>query len=107
MPSILSGTNTLKQEMGKPRSVPILAQIGELKLIQPFSIISINGSLSSGLYSRFAAAVDTLSIAVLVVSPFNKYPRLRICWLSSFNHQSLPILLVLNFYIHIKRDPRL
>src|SRR5690606_42046664 len=101
MPSILSGTYTLKQEIGRPLSVPIFAQIGELKLIQPFSIISIKASANSGLYKRFAAAFAILSIAVFVVSPFNKYPLLSICWLSSFNHQSLSISL---FNLFIKTN---
>src|SRR5690554_2513670 len=91
IPSILSGTCTLKQEMGNPRSVPRLAQMGELKLIQPLSIISLKADLISGLYKRFAAAVVILSIAPSTVSPFSKYPLLRICSLSSLSHHNLSI----------------
>ena len=53
---MLSGTCTLKQEIGRPRSVPILAQIGEEKLIHPLVIISLKAGCSSGLYKRRAAA---------------------------------------------------
>ena len=77
--SILSGTCTLKQEIGSPLSVPIFAQIGELRLIQPRSTISLNASFSSGLNRFFAAASHTLSIAPSTDSPCNKYPLFRIC----------------------------
>ena len=61
------------------KSLLAIAQIGELKLIHPFSIISIKEGINSGLYNLFPAAVAILSIAVFTVSPFNKYPLFRIC----------------------------
>ena len=72
IPSILSGTCTLKQEIGNPLCVPMFAQTGEEKEIQPLVIISLKASFSSGLYKRFAAAEVILSIAPSTVSPFSK-----------------------------------
>ena len=58
--------------MGRPLSVPMFAQIGELKLIHPRSTISLKASLSSGLNKFLAAAEQTLSIAPSTDSPCNK-----------------------------------
>ena len=69
---MLSGTCTLKHEIGKPRSVPIFAQIGDEKLIQPLVIISLKAGCKSGLYKRCAAARVMRSIAPSTLSPFNK-----------------------------------
>src|SRR5689334_22250042 len=88
IPSILSGICTLKHEIGKPLSVPMFAQMGELRLIHPLSIISLKESFNSGLYNFWHAAAQMRSIAPSTVSPFNRYPLFRICSLSSFFHHN-------------------
>ena len=84
---MLSGTWTLKHEIGSPLCVPIFAHTGDEKEIHPLTIISLKASFNSGLYSLFAAASVILSIAPSSVSPFSKYPLLSICSDSSLNHQ--------------------
>ena len=84
---MLSGTWTLKHEIGSPLCVPIFAHTGDEKEIHPLTIISLKASFNSGLYSLFAAASVILSIAPSNVSPFSKYPLLSICSDSSLNHQ--------------------
>lgn len=61
-----------KHEIGSPLSVPILAHIGELRLIHPRSIIFINASAISGLYNLSAAALAILSMADFAASPLSK-----------------------------------
>ena len=87
IPSMLSGTWTLKHEIGSPLCVPIFAHTGDEKEIHPLTIISLKASFNSGLYSLLAAASVILSIAPSNVSPFSKYPLLSICSDSSLNHQ--------------------
>ena len=70
--STLSGTCTLKQLIGRPLLVPILAHMGLERDIQPLSINSLKASFNSGLKSLLQAASTTLSIAPSVVSPFKR-----------------------------------
>ena len=69
---MLSGICTLKQEIGKPLSVPIFAHIGEEKLIHPLVIISLKAGCNSGLYNRLAAAPVMRSMAPSTLSPLSK-----------------------------------
>ena len=74
IPLIESGVSIPKQDIGKPRSVPVLDNTGLARPIQPFQMYLKNLLSSSGLRTLSAIAFATRLYAFLGVSSGNKYP---------------------------------
>ena len=71
---MLSGVSIPKQEIGKPRSVPVLESTGLARPIQPFQIYLKNLLSKSSLLVLSAIAFATRLYAFLGVSSGSKYP---------------------------------
>ena len=86
IPRTESGVSIPKQDMGKPRSVPVLDSTGLAKPIQPFQIYLKNLFSSSGRCILSATALATLLYAFLGVSSGSKYPLEIVASPTSSNH---------------------
>ena len=72
IPRTESGVSIPKQDIGKPRSVPILDKTGDANPNHPFHISLKNLFSSSGFFNLEEAALATLLYAVFTVSPGSK-----------------------------------